>query len=116
MTRTGAPWRDLPDEPENWSSVDQKFPRWSLDGVWDIFLEALADCGAAPKAVLMIDATLICAHHQAAGVKGGLKKRVFTARAAALRQNFMPARMAKACALASLRPAARPMTSRLTTS
>jgi transposase len=102
ITRTGAPWRDLPEELGNWNSVYQQFRRWSLEGLWDILLEALTDCGAAPKTVQMIDATVIRAHHQAAGAKGGLKKRVLAARAVALRQNFMPAQTEKACPSASL--------------
>ncbi len=55
-----------------------------------------------PKTVQMIDATVIRTHHQAAGAKGGLKKRVLAARAVTLRQNFMPARTEKACPSASL--------------
>jgi len=73
ITRTGAPWRDLPEELGNWNSVYQQFRRWSLEGLWDILLEALADCGAAPKTVQMIDATVIRAHHQAAGAATALR-------------------------------------------
>ena len=73
IVRTGAPWRDLPEELGEWNSVYQQFRRWSLSGLWDLLLETLAGSGAAPKTVQMIDATVIRAHHQAAGAKGDSK-------------------------------------------
>lgn len=50
-----------------WNSVYQQFRRWSLAGLWDLLLNALADSGAALKTIPMIDSTMIRAHHQAAG-------------------------------------------------
>ena len=90
VTRTGAPWRDLPEEFGAWNSVYQQFRRWSLSGLWELLLETLASSGAAPKAIQMIDSTVIRAHHQAAGAKGGLKKKLLAVRAAALRAKFTP--------------------------
>lgn len=108
ITRTGAPWRDLPGELGKWNSVYRQFLRWSRSGLWDLLLEALADSGVAPKTIQMIDSTVIRAHHQAAGAKGGPKIRVLAARAAALRVKSMPARMAKVSRSAlSSRPAKR---------
>jgi transposase len=101
IMRTGAPWRDLPEYFGEWNSVYQQFRRWSLSGLWDLLLEILASCGAAPKTVQMIDATVIRAHHQAAGAKGGLKGKLLAARAAALRAKFTPAPTAKASRSAS---------------
>jgi transposase len=43
IARTGAPWRDLPDEFGNWNSVWRQFRRWTAAGVWDVLLQALAD-------------------------------------------------------------------------
>ena len=90
VTRTGAPWRDLLEELGNWNSVYLQFRRWSLSGLWDFLLDALSCSGAAPMTVQMIDSTVIRAHHQAAGAKGGLKIKVLAARAAALRVKSMP--------------------------
>jgi transposase len=91
VTRTGAPWRDLPEELGKWNSVYQQFRRWSLAGLWDVLLDTLAGSGAAPKTIQMIYSTVIRAHHQAAGAKGGLKIRLLAVRAAALRAKFTPA-------------------------
>lgn len=101
ITRTGAPWRDLPEELGKWNTVYRQFLRWSRSGLWDFLLEALSDSGAAPKTIQMIDSTVIRAHHQAAGAKGGLKIRVLAARVAASRVKSMPARTAKASRSAS---------------
>jgi transposase len=95
VMRTGAPWRDLPEELGKWNSVYRQFLRWSRSGVWDFLLEMLASSGAAPKTVQMIDSTVIRAHHQAAGAKGGLRGKLLAARAAASRVKSMPARTAK---------------------
>lgn len=110
ITRTGAPWRDLPEELGKWNSVYRQFLRWSRSGLWDLLLEALGSSGAAPKTVQMIDSTVVRAHHQAAGAKGGLAARVLAARAAASRVKSMPARTAKAFPSASSSPRARPTT------
>jgi transposase len=37
ITRTGAPWRDLPEAFGNWNSIWQQFRRWCESGVWDVF-------------------------------------------------------------------------------
>lgn len=95
VMRTGAPWRDLPEELGKWNSVYQQFRRWSLSGLWDVLLDALAGSGAVPKTVQMIDSTVIRAHHQAAGAKGGLKAKLLAVRAVALRARFTPAPTAK---------------------
>src|SRR6516225_4716318 len=34
IARTGAPWRDLPEELGNWNSVWRQFRRWSASGLW----------------------------------------------------------------------------------
>lgn len=114
VTRTGAPWRDLPEELGKWNTVYRQFLRWSRSGLWGFLLEALGDSGAAPKTVQMIDSTVIRAHHQAAGAKGGLKIKVLAARAAASRVKSMPARTAKVSRSASSSRRARPTTQRLT--
>ena len=55
ITRTGAPWRDLPDELGKWSSVYRQFLRWTRSGLWDVLLEALVESRAVPDTLQMID-------------------------------------------------------------
>jgi putative transposase len=43
MTRTGAPWRDLPERFGPWNSVFQRFNRWAKNGVWQTVFAALQD-------------------------------------------------------------------------
>lgn len=94
IARTGAPWRDLPDEFGNWNSVWRQFRRWTTAGVWDLLLQALADGGGDADTLQMIDSTIIRAHHCAAGARGGLMARLLAARAAASRpkSTFAPTR------------------------
>jgi len=70
LMRTGAPWRDLPEEFGNWNSIFRQFRRWADSGIWDVILEGLAESGVGDAALQMIDATIIRAHHCAAGGRG----------------------------------------------
>ena len=75
IARTGAPWRGLPEEFGKWSSVYRQFRRWTLAGLWEDIMDALNLSGSVPHALQMIDSTVVRAHHQAAGAKGGLQAR-----------------------------------------
>lgn len=43
IARTGAPWRDLPDEFGRWHTVYMRYNRWSKKGVWQQIFDTLAD-------------------------------------------------------------------------
>jgi transposase len=89
IARTGAQWRDLHDYFGKWSTVYRQFRRWTLAGVWEAMLEALAESRAAPDSVQMIDSTIVRAHHLAAGAKGGLRDRVLAAQKVASRTKYI---------------------------
>lgn len=88
IARTGAQWRDLHDYFGKWSTVYRQFRRWTLAGVWELMLEALADSRSEPDSVQMIDSTVVRAHHLAAGAKGGPRNRVLAVQKVVSRQKF----------------------------
>ena len=49
IARTGAPWRDLPEEFGKWSSVYRQFRRWTLVGLWAEIIEALNESGGRAR-------------------------------------------------------------------
>ncbi len=66
VSRTGAPWRDLPEHFGHWNSVYQRFARWSKSGVWQrVFMELSKDSEFAQRVYL--DSTIVRAHQHAAG-------------------------------------------------
>ena len=81
LAKTGAPWRDLPDEAGPWNSVFRRFSRWCKGGVWSRILERLSDDPDLEHVI--IDATIVRAHQHAAGGKGGPKIKRSAVRAAA---------------------------------
>jgi transposase len=80
IAHTGAQWRDLPERFGNWNSVGKRFERWAKNGVWQRVFEALKD---PDLEWLILDSTVIRAHPDAAGQKGGKTARRSGARAAA---------------------------------
>jgi transposase len=49
-TRTGCPWRDLPERFGNWKTVYNRHRRWSGDATWEKILDRLFRRIALPKA------------------------------------------------------------------
>jgi transposase len=69
-TRTGSPWRDLPDEYGKWKTVYMRHRRWSADGTWAGILDELRrGCDEAEGAewTLAVDSPTARAHQHAAG-------------------------------------------------
>ena len=67
--RTGVPWRDLPERFGSWKTVYNRFDRWSKAGIWKRIFEELAI--EVDEAGSLLDATIVPAHQDAAGGKGG---------------------------------------------
>jgi transposase len=73
IARTGAPWRDLPEEFGKFNSVFKRFRRWVLAGVFTRIFNRLSDDPDFEFA--MIDGTISKVHRHGQGGKGGLKIR-----------------------------------------
>lgn len=72
MAKTGVQWRDMPERFGNWKTIYNRFHRWAKRGVWrDIFRASAVtdeDVGS------ILDASIVRAHQDAAGGRGGPKK------------------------------------------
>lgn len=71
VLRTGSPWRDLPERYGPYTTVYNRFNRWSKKGVWLAMFEALAK--RSPQSLQLIDSPIVRAHQHAAGGKKGVR-------------------------------------------
>ena len=69
MLRSGARWRDCPPVYGPYTTVYNRFNRWSRQGVWSEIFYALT--GVRDVVSGAIDSTYVKAHRSAAGAKGG---------------------------------------------
>ncbi|WP_308296182.1 IS5 family transposase [Streptomyces sp. ISL-96] len=78
-TRTGTPWRDVPERYGPWDRVYDLFRRWQRDGTWKrIFTELQAQADAKDLITwdVSVDSTVCRAHQHAAGAaKRGISRR-----------------------------------------
>jgi transposase len=67
--KTGLPWRDLPERFGNWKSVYNRFANWAKKDVWSqVFRELRLDVEEIGS---IVDGTVVRAHQDASGGKGG---------------------------------------------
>ena len=69
VLRSGAHWHDLPERYGKYKSIHKRFGRWAEAGVWERIFKHLID--DPDNDYVMLDTTLVRAHQQAAGGKGG---------------------------------------------
>lgn len=69
ILRTGSPWRDLPPDYGDWKNTHRRFCRWRDKGLWEKLLEILIE--DPDYEWLIIDASHLKVHPDAAGAKGG---------------------------------------------
>ena len=81
ILRTGAPWRDMPEEYGPWSTVWDLFDTWNHDGTLNEILHRLraakVDIGEIDEDLWCIDGTIVRAARCAAGGgKKGIRKNL----------------------------------------
>jgi transposase len=89
MLRSGARWRDCPPEYGPYTTIYNRFNRWSRQGIWFEMFEALTGSTGIIGTVA-IDSSHIKAHRSAAGGKGGPSRKPSVARAVGGRRKSMP--------------------------
>ena len=103
--KTGAPWRDIPERYGPWKTTYNRFARWAKRGVWEKVFKALHiddDVGS------LIDGTVVRAHQDAAGGKGGSDAMLWAALEEVFRPSFTPSPPARGSRFtSSLRPVNR---------
>jgi transposase len=99
VLRSGAPWRDLPQEFGPYTTCYNRFVRWRRAGAWTKVMSALA--GAHDAAVQMIDTSIVRVHQHGACInrnrrrsmgrsRGGLTSKIH----AVVDTNGLPVRLA----------------------
>jgi transposase len=99
ILRSGAPWRDLPDDFGPYTTCYNRFVRWRRAGVWAKIMNVLA--GAHDAAVQMIDTSIVRVHQHGACItrntrqsmgrsRGGLTSKIH----ALVDTNGLPVRLA----------------------
>ena len=99
VLRSGAPWRDLPDNFSPYTTCYNRFIRWRRAGVWAKIMSALAD--AHDAAVQMIDTSIVRVHQHGASItrnrrqsmgrsRGGLTSKIHVV----VDTNGLPVRLA----------------------
>ncbi len=85
---TGVPWRDLPERFGPWKSVYNRFSRWAQQGHWEVLLDSLQEPDEEKGSI--VDGSVVRAHQDASGGKGGSRSTRLGVRAAASRRSSMP--------------------------
>ena len=67
ITRTGAPWRDLPEEFGNWNTVHRRFRRWAKAGVFNRIFDVIGD--DLDLRAVMVDGTFAKVHQHGTGAE-----------------------------------------------
>ena len=73
IARTGAPWRDLPEDFGNWNAIFKRFRHWVNRDVFKRIFAAVSD--DPDMEFVMVDGTIVKVHRHGQGAKGGLKAR-----------------------------------------
>lgn len=91
--KTGTPWRDLPERFGPWKSVYNRFSNWARKGHWAVIFRELQfevdDTGS------IVDGSVVRAHQDASGGKGGSNAMLWAALEEVFRQSSTPSSTSK---------------------
>jgi transposase len=107
VLRSGAPWRDLPDQYGPYSTCYNRFTRWRRAGVWDRIMVALSTTHDA--ALQMIDTSIVRVHQHRACIGGNRDQQMGQLRRGSAPKS-MPSSTATACRCSSASPPEKPTT------
>lgn len=71
-TKTGVSWRDLDPRFGNWKTVYNRFRDWSNNGVWRNLVRSMSLTKQEANSIL--DSSVVRAHQESSGGRGGVKK------------------------------------------
>jgi len=92
--KTGLPWRDLPERFGPWKSVYNRFSNWAKKGHWAaIFRELQLEFDETGS---IVDGSVVRAHQDASGGKGGSNEMLWAALEVAFRPSSTPSSTRKA--------------------
>ncbi len=94
VMKTGAPWRDMPERFGHWKTIYNRFANWAKRGLWQRVCKAL-QIHVDPIGSLL-DASVVRAHQDAAGGKGGPDAMLWAALAEVFRPSSTPSLTRKA--------------------
>ena len=83
--KTGMPWRDLPERFGPWKSVYNRFNNWAKKGYWEVIFKELQL--EVDEVGSIVDGSVVRAHQDASGGKGGSKAMPSAVLAAVIRPN-----------------------------
>lgn len=86
--KTGVPWRDLPERFGPWKSVYNRFSNWAARGWWEEIFKALQL--DVDEVASIVDGSVVRAHQDAAGGKGGSDSTLWAALEEVFRQSSTP--------------------------
>lgn len=86
--KTGVPWRDLPGRFGPWKTVYNRFSRWAARGRWEEIFKALQL--EVDETSCIADGSVVRAHQDASGGKGGSSAMLWAALEEVFQLNSTP--------------------------
>jgi transposase len=86
--KCGLPWRDLPERFGPWKSVFNRFSNWARKGHWAVIFRELQL--EVDETGSVVDGSVVRAHQDAAGGKGGSDAMLWAALEEVFRPSSMP--------------------------